>query len=163
MWAWMLLQRTYCLNKKEKKKVSVYLDDNLRPQVNIEAPSGSALLNDTQWFILVTFKDNIPKSKVHEVGDSHHTLSMHCGRYIRITSQNTEVLLSKKDWAYLMELANACIDRQVIRFRRLQDDLLECWNKCLRERYFCTPPNANGINFDSLFNKLRHRTCLQQK
>jgi len=28
-----LLQRTFCLNEKETKKASVYLDDNLRPQV----------------------------------------------------------------------------------------------------------------------------------
>ena len=74
---------------------------------------------------------------------------MHCGRCIRITSENTEVLLSKKDWAYLMELASACIGRQVIRFSRLQDDLLECWNNCLREKSFCTPPNAYDIDFDS--------------
>jgi len=62
----------------------VYLDDNLRPHVKIEAPSGRALLNDTRWFILVTFKDNTPKGKVLELGDSDHTLSKHCGRYIRI-------------------------------------------------------------------------------
>jgi hypothetical protein len=61
----------------------------------VETPSGRALLNDTQWFILVTLKNNIPKSKVHELGDSHHTLSMHCGRHIRITSENSQVLLSK--------------------------------------------------------------------
>jgi len=61
MWAWALLQRTYCLNEKETKKVSLYLDYNLRPQVKIETPSGRELLNYTQWFILVTFKDNIRK------------------------------------------------------------------------------------------------------
>ena len=86
---------------------------------------------------------------MYKLGDSHHTLSMHCGRYIRITSKNNQVFLSKKDWAFLMELASACINRQVIRFSRLQDGLVECWNKCLQERSFSTPPNANGINFDS--------------
>jgi len=69
MWAWMLLRRTYCLNDKGTKRVSLYLDDCLRPQMNIEAPSGRALINITQWFILVTFKDNIPKGEVHELGD----------------------------------------------------------------------------------------------
>jgi hypothetical protein len=125
MWAWTLLQSSYCLNEKETKNVSVPLDDNLRSQVKIEAPSYRALLNDTQWFILVIFKDNIPKGEVHELGDSRHTLSMHCGRYIRITGEKTQVFLSKKEWAYLMELASACIDRQVFRFSRLQDDLLQ--------------------------------------
>ena len=83
---------------------------------------------------------------------------MHCGRYIRITSENTQILLIKKEWAHLMEIASACIDRQVIRFSILQGELVECWNKCLREKSFCTPPNANGINLNSLFNELRHET-----
>ena len=74
--------------------VSLYLDDNLRFQVKIEAPPGRALLNDTQCFILVTFKDNRPKGKVYELGDSHHTLSMRCGQCICITSEITQVLLS---------------------------------------------------------------------
>ena len=46
-------------------------------------------------FVLVTFKDNIPKGEVHELGDSRHTLSMHCGRYTRITSEKTQVLQIK--------------------------------------------------------------------
>ena len=46
MWAFSLLQRTYNLNDRETK-VSLYLDDNLRPQVKIEAPSDRVLLNDT--------------------------------------------------------------------------------------------------------------------
>ena len=136
-WAWTLLQHNYCLNE-ETKKVSLYLDDKLRTQVKIEAPWGRALLNDTQWFILVTFKDNIRKGEVHELGDSPHTLSMHCGRHTRITSENTQVLLSKKDWAYLMELASACTDRQVIRFSRLQNYLVEGWSKFTRKILFYT-------------------------
>ena len=32
---------------------------------------------------------------MHELGDSRHTQSMYCGRYIRITSENTQVYLSK--------------------------------------------------------------------
>ena len=83
------------LNEKEKKKVFVYLDDNLRTQLKIEAPSSRAPLNDTQWFILVTLKNIIPKGKVHELGDSHHTLSMHCGPYMPITNVNSQGLPSK--------------------------------------------------------------------
>jgi hypothetical protein len=90
-----LLRRTYFLNEQETKYVSIYLNDNLKPQVKIGSSSGHAVLNDTQWFILVTFKSDIPKGEVHELGDSHHTLSVHCGRYIRITSENAQVLLSK--------------------------------------------------------------------
>ena len=127
---------TYNLNEKETRKVSLYLDDNLRPQVIIEAPSGRVLLNNIQWFILVNFKDNILKGKVHELGDSSHTLSINCGRYVRITSETIQVLLSKRDWAYLTELASVCINKQGIRFSRLQDDLLQWWNKCCVKSHF---------------------------
>ena len=95
MSAWTLLQHTYCLNKQKTKKVFLYLVNNLGPPVKFKAPSGRALLNYTQWFILVTFKNNIPKGKIYKLDNSHHTLSMHCKRYIRITSKNTQVLLSK--------------------------------------------------------------------
>jgi len=54
------------------------------------------MLNDTQWFILVTFKSHIPKSEVQELGDSRHTLSMYCGQYIRITIESYQVYLIKK-------------------------------------------------------------------
>ena len=66
------------------------MDHNLRPQVKIETPLGRALLIYTQWFILVKFKDNIPKGEVHELGDSRHTLSLHRGRYISITSETVK-------------------------------------------------------------------------
>ena len=154
-----LVTSTYLQSQRERNKVSLYLDDNLRPQVKIEAPSGRAILNDIQWFILVTFKGNIPKGKVHELVDSSHTLSIHCGQYVRITTKKIQVL-SKKDWAYLIELASACINKQVIRFSRLQDDLVQWWNKCLQEKAFSTPPNANGIDFGSLYDELSHRTYL---
>ena len=90
MLASTLLRRTYCLNE-DTKKISLYLDDNPRPEMRIEAPSGRALLNDTNWFVLVTFKFNIPKRVVHELRHYRHTLSVHYGRYIRITSENTQV------------------------------------------------------------------------
>ena len=52
------------------------------------------------------------------------TYCLYIGRYVRITSENIQVLLGTKDGAYLMELASACINKQVIIFSRLQDDLL---------------------------------------
>ena len=65
-----LANSAYLQPEREKtKKDSIYLDDNLRPQGKIEAPTGRAVLNYTQWFILVTFKVNIPKGEVHELGD----------------------------------------------------------------------------------------------
>ena len=100
-----LLRRTFLFNE-ETKYVSVYLNENLKPQVKIGTSSGHVVLNDLQWFILVTFKSNI-SNEVHELGDSRHILSMYCGRYIRITSENTQVYLSKKDWSQPMDLASA--------------------------------------------------------
>jgi len=38
----------------------------------------------------------MPKNEVHELDDPQHKLSVYCGRYIRITSENSQVLLSKK-------------------------------------------------------------------
>jgi hypothetical protein len=127
---WSLLQCTYHLNEQGTKYVSIYMNDDLKTQVKIGTSSGHAVLNDTQWFILVTFKGDIPKSVVHEHGDSRHILSVYSGRYIRITSENTQVSVIKKDWSQLMELASACVDRQVIKFCRLQDELVEWRNKC---------------------------------
>ena len=74
----------------------MYLNVGLKPQVRAGTSSGHMVLNDVDWFILVTLKSNIPKNEVHEIGDPRHTLSMYCGRYIGITSENTQVYLSKK-------------------------------------------------------------------
>jgi len=58
-------------------------------------------------------------------------MSVYCGRYIRIKSENTQEYLTKKDWSQLTDLASACIDRQVIKFCRLQDELVEWRDKCV--------------------------------
>jgi hypothetical protein len=93
----VLVRRTYYLNEKETKYVSIYLDNSdLKQYVKIGTSSGHAVLNAIQWFILVSFKGDKTKIKVHELGDSQHTLSVYCGRYIRITSENTQVYLRKK-------------------------------------------------------------------
>jgi len=73
----------------------MYLNDDLKPQVKTGTLLGHVVLNDLVWFILVTFKSNILKNEMHDLGDACHTLSMFYGRYIRIKSENTEVFLSK--------------------------------------------------------------------
>jgi hypothetical protein len=82
-----LLRRKFFFNEQETKYVSVYLNENLKTHVKIGTSSGHVVLNDLQCLILVTFKSNISKNEVHEIGDSCHTLSMYCGQYIRITSE----------------------------------------------------------------------------
>ena len=103
----------------------------------------------------MTFKSNVAKNEVHELGDPRHTLSVYFGRYIRITSEHTQVYLSKKDWSQLMDLASACIDRQVIKFGILQDELAKWRSKC-----FCAPPDTNAIDFDILWDELAYKTSL---
>jgi len=49
-----------------------------------------------QWLIPVIFNNGVPKNEVHEIGDSQHTLSVYCVRYMRITSEKTKVHQSKK-------------------------------------------------------------------
>ena len=62
---------------------------------------------------------------------------------------NTQVCLSRQDWSELMDLASGCIDREVIKYGRIQDKLLEWRNKCFEFKSFCTPPETNAIDFNT--------------
>jgi len=93
--------RTFYCNEQETK-VFIYLNDDLKTQVKFGTSSGHKIFSDLQWFILLTFKTNISKNELNELGDPRHTLSMDCGRYIRITSQNTQLYLSKNDWSQVV-------------------------------------------------------------
>ena len=63
------------------------MNEDLKPQVKIGTSSGHVALNEMQWFILVTFKSNIAKNEVHELGNPRHTLSVNCRRNMSITSK----------------------------------------------------------------------------
>jgi len=91
-----------------------------------------------------------------ELGDSQHILSVYCGRYTRITSENTQVHLSKKDCSQLMEVASACLHREGTKYGRLQIELIEWRNKRFNLNYFCTPPNTNVIDFNTLWKELKY-------
>ena len=58
--------------------------------------SGHVVLNDIQSFILVTFKCNISKNELHEFCDPRYTLSVYCGRYVRITNEHSSVSKQKR-------------------------------------------------------------------
>jgi len=60
------------------------------------------------------------------------------------------VHLSKNDGSQLLDLASACIDREVIKYGRLQDELAEWRKKCFESKSFCTPPDTNAIDFSTL-------------
>ena len=65
--------------------------------------------------------------------------------------------LSKKDWSQLLDLASGCIDREVIKYGRLQEELAEWRNKCFESKSFCTPPDINAIYYITLWNELKNR------
>ena len=62
-----------------------------------------------------------------------------------------------------MDLASACIDRQVIKFGRLLDELAEWRSKCAESKCFCTPPDTNAIDFHTLWDELTYKTPLAAK
>jgi hypothetical protein len=153
-----LLRRTYYLNEQETKYVSINLNnDDLKLYVKIGTFSRHAVLNDIKWFILVTFKGDISKNEVHKLSDSQHTLSVYYGRYIRITIKNTQVYLRTKDLSQLMYLASGCIDTEVIKYSRLQDEFSEWRNKFFESKSFLNPPDTNVLDFSTLFNELKYK------
>ena len=66
---WTVLEHVYFLNNSRTKDVNIFLDETLKLHVKIARSSRSAVLNEIQWFILVTIKNLIPKSEVHELCD----------------------------------------------------------------------------------------------
>jgi len=76
----------------------------------------TVVLNQMQWFILVTFKNLIPKDVMRGLGDSRHTLDLYCRRYIRITFDDVHEVLNKSLRGYLDEMVGFCVDRQIMNF-----------------------------------------------
>jgi len=74
---------------------SFLINENLKSQVKFGTSSVHVVLNDLQWFIPVTFKSTASMNEVHKLAELLLTLLMYCGRYIRITSEKTQVYLSK--------------------------------------------------------------------
>jgi hypothetical protein len=123
-----LLERVYHLNVSQTKYVSLFLDENFAPHTRIVCDKKAVMLNQIQWFLLVTFKDNIPKNVFHELGDSLNTLVLYCGKYARITCDNVHVVLAKSQWNYRIHLAESCLSRQIMKMFYLCGDL-EKWQK----------------------------------
>jgi hypothetical protein len=56
-----------------------------------------------------------------------------------------------------MDLSSGCIDREVIKYGRLQDELLKWRNKCFQSKFSCIPPETNAIDFNTLRNELNYK------
>jgi hypothetical protein len=91
---------------------------------------------------------------MHVLGQSRHTLDLYCRRNICIMSDDIHVLLNKSQWAYLMEVASSCIDRQIMKVFKLCDELTQGRNKCLEAQSSSTPPNTSDIDFETLYNDI---------
>jgi hypothetical protein len=82
---------------------------------------------------------------------------MYCGRYIHIKCEDAQVVLNKTEWSCLMDLASSCLDRQIHKFFRLQEELVGWCNKCVETKSFCIPPSTNAIDFETLYDKLMYK------
>ena len=122
--------------------------------MSIETSSGNVVLNDIQWSSLMTFKRIIIKLSIARKWSlASHPVNVH------VTFHNTQVYISKK-CSQLVDLSIACIDRQVIKFSRLQHELVEWRYKCFESKCLSTPPNTNAIDFDALLDELTYKNSL---
>jgi hypothetical protein len=126
---WRSLERVNILNKQMTKYVSIVLDKTLTLQFKVVSSSRNVVLHEMQRFILAVFESHIPKSEMQELGDPPHTLSVSCGRYIRVMSQNVRGFINTSEWPCLMELASSCMDRHLLNVFILHGDLVERRNK----------------------------------
>jgi len=56
-----------------------------------------------------------------------------------------------------VDLASACIDREEIKYGRLQDELIKWRNTCFESKSFSTPPYTNAIDYNTLWNELKYK------
>ena len=154
---WMRGRYLTYVHQWAAKYVSIYLNDNLKPELKLATFHGHAVLNEMQCFILVTFKNDIPRNEVHGLGVSQHTLSLFCGRYIRITSEKPQVHLNKNHWSQLLDLGSASINRGLIKYSRRQDEHVQWRKKGFESKSFCTPPDTNAIDYSALWNELKFK------
>ncbi len=69
-------------------------------------------------------------------------------------SEDVQVFLNKTEWSDLMELARTCMDRQILKLFRLHEDLIEWRKKCYESNSYCTPPDTNVIDFETLYDEI---------
>jgi len=58
-----------------------------------------------------------------------------------------------------MDLASARIDREVIKYGRFQDELVEWRNKCFESNSFCTHADTNAIDLNTLWDELKYKNA----
>ena len=139
----MLIRRTFFFNEQETKYISIYLKEDLKSYVKFRTSSGHVVLNDLQWFILVTFKSNRSKNLVTHVIRCQCTVD---GVYV------SRVRKVKFIWAKCLVTTDGFSE-----FCRTQDESVEWRDKYVESKCFCSPPNTNAIDLDTLWDELTYK------
>jgi hypothetical protein len=134
-----LLNRTFFLNNVGTKFVSLFLKEYFIPHVKISTSTHQVVLNPTEWFTLVSFKNKIFENSCYRLADSHLFLDMYYNRSIRITY----VLLSKGQWRTLLHLSNSNINAQILKLFEVHHELVQWRDNCIRSNAFCAQPPIN--------------------
>jgi hypothetical protein len=58
----------------------------------------------------------------------------------------------------MMDLAESCLSRQIIKLSHLRDDLEKWRKKCLESKCFATPPNTRVVDFEVFYDELMYKT-----
>jgi hypothetical protein len=152
-----LLNRTFFPNNVGTKFVSVFLNEYFTPHVKIGTSTHQVVLNPTEWFTLVSFKNKTFKNSYYRLGDIHLFLDTHYNRSIRIICYNSYVLLSKGQWRTLLHLSNSNINAQILKLFDVHHELVQWRDNCIRSNAFCAPPLINEIDFQLLYNTFMPR------
>jgi hypothetical protein len=147
-----LLNHTFFLNNAGTKFVSVFLNQYFIPHVKIGTSTHQVVLNPKASFTLASFKNNILKNFLYQLCDSHQFLDVHYNRYIRITCNNSYVLLSNGEWRTLLHLSSYNINTHILRLFEAQQQLVQWRENCIRSNAFCAPPPINEIDSQFLYN-----------
>ena len=86
------------------------VNENLKTHLKTGTSSGHMVLNDLQWFILVTFKSIISKNEVHELGESRHPVNVLWTVYTHHEWEHSSV--SKQKRKVTTDGFSECLHRQ---------------------------------------------------
>jgi hypothetical protein len=150
-----LLERVYYVNNSCTKYISLILDQHLTPYVRIVSGKQEVILDQMQWFILLAFRKNIPDNKIHELGDSLHTLDLYCGKYPRITCDNVYVVLTRQEWDCMMQMGESGLSRQLIELSHLRNNLEQWRKECLESNSLATTMVAD---LEAMYDELMYQT-----
>jgi hypothetical protein len=155
-----LLNRTFFLSNVGTKVVSIFLNEYFIPHVKIVTPTHQVVLNPTEWFTLVYFKNKIFENACYRLGDSHQFLDTYYNLSIQITCYNSYVLLSKGQWRNLSHVSNCNINAQILKLFEVHHELVQWRDNCIRSNAFCAPPPINEIDFQLLYNTFIPKTFI---